>query len=462
MKDAELVGLVGIALSKLGVASEAERYLARALRTDPRRVAWRFALAEAYFQGNRLDEAVVEFDRVIAVDSSASLPVVSKAAVLERRGDYEAVRRLVGPHVDSDATGYAASILGLALAHDAEWAAVIDLLGPWVARPMVDARVRMSMCRTIARAHEHTGSIEAAFDAISEGNRLCAHPHTPEQFEAKIDDLIATYSPQNMAILARASNPDPRPVFIASMPRSGSTLVEQIIHAHPRGFGAGEITDLVELVHALPGRLRSLQEYPDCLGDWSAAHADAAQRWYLDRLATQDRSADRVVNKHLDNWMHLGLVRLALPGARVIHVTRDPMDNGFSIFMAAMNSFAYPWSTDLAHIGHAYRMHTRMMRHWHEVFGDDLLVVPYEQLIADPDRWIRRIIGFLGLDWDDACLAFHTAERDVHTLSYDQVRRPIYSSAVGRWRKYESLLAPLRSALADPSEDGSHHTSDRH
>lgn len=154
-----------------------------------------------------------------------------------------------------------------------------------------------------------------------------------------------------------------------------------------------------------------------------------------------------MVNKHLDNDLHLGLISLMLPGAKVIWCRRDPMDNGLSIFMAAMHTDVYPWSTDLTHIGHAIRMHDRLMEHWRDTLDIELLEIRYEDLVENPGRWSRKLIEFVGLEWDERCTEFHKAKRDVATLSYAQVTQPIYTSAVRRHERYAEHLGDLRRAL---------------
>jgi hypothetical protein len=142
------------------------------------------------------------------------------------------------------------------------------------------------------------------------------------------------------------------------------------------------------------------------------------------------------------------MIALLFPHARVIHCQRDPMDNCFSIYMAAMNPEAHPWATDLANLGLAYRQYERLMAHWKQTLDLEILDVQYEKVVTDPDTWIRRIIDFCGLPWDERCLRYYEAGRDVMNLSYDQVRRPIYKSADQRYRKYEAHLGPLEQALA--------------
>ena len=182
----------------------------------------------------------------------------------------------------------------------------------------------------------------------------------------------------------------------------------------------------------------------------TAQHADKLARQYLDDLKRFDRKATRIINKHIDNYMYLGFIELLLPGARIVHVTRDPLDNCFSIYMAQMSTSAYPWSTDLANIALVYKQYERLMTHWRDVLSIPMLDVKYEDLVADTEAWVRRIIDFLGLPWDEKCLRYWEAERTVMTLSYDQVNKPIYKSAVKRYEKYEAFIGPLREALGRP------------
>ena len=176
----------------------------------------------------------------------------------------------------------------------------------------------------------------------------------------------------------------------------------------------------------------------------------------VDRLAGQyiaavtrvGRRARRVVNKSLENYRHLGLIALLCPGARIIHCRRDPMDTCFSCFMGGIKPERLPWVAHLDHLGLAYRQYERLMRHWQSVLDLPVLEVVYEDVVDDLDGQVRRIIDFCGLDFDDRCLRFWESGRAVLTLSYAQVNRPIYRSAVARWRKYEQHLQPLRDALA--------------
>lgn len=446
-RDPMLLEIVGVSASKLGQLPAAEKHLRTAIALAPDRSTLHQALGETFHQDNRLDEAIAEYDRAAVLDPVAVHPIAGKAALLERRGDAEGAIEILRSAVRRDQTGHVASILGTALQSLGRHDETISLLAGYLDNENLDHRSRSSICRTIAKAYEKNDDYDAAFAALTRSNQLNARPFDRKAYTIKIDDLIATFSPHNMAMLARPTKTSDRPVFVACMPRSGSTLAEQVIHAHPKGHGAGEINDIVDMIGELTASLNSIQIYPDCLGDWTRRHADRLQKEYLASLRDHDHLATRVVNKHLENWLHLGMIALLFPGAKVVHTIREPMDNCFSIFMAAMHTDVYPWSTDLADIAFVYRQHERLMVHWRDTLDLDILETSYESFVADPEPAIRGIIGHVGLEWDERCLRFHESKRDVDTLSYDQVRRPVYNSAVGRWKRYESHLAPLAQAL---------------
>ena len=208
------------------------------------------------------------------------------------------------------------------------------------------------------------------------------------------------------------------------------------------------------MILELQGTIGSIQTYPACIADLTERNLDELSKSYLDVLKRIGRNAVRVTNKQLNNYDHLAMVSLLFPGARVIHIHRDPLDTCFSCFMAALNA---PWASDLRNMAFAYRQYQRVMQHWHEVLDLPILDVAYEDLVDDPDRWIRESIEFCGLEWDERCLRYYESDRNVLTMSYDQVRQPIYKSAVKRYEKYEAFLGPLREALASDDWIGDGH-----
>jgi len=230
------------------------------------------------------------------------------------------------------------------------------------------------------------------------------------------------------------------------MPRSGTTLVEQIIASHPRAFGAGELGDIGQIAQAMPRLLGLGGSYPGCLREASVAGMDAIAEKHLGRLGEMAPGALRVADKMPGNFQHLGLINLLFPGARVIHCTRHPMDTCFSIYATRLSP-QHPYANDLEDIAFYYGQYRRIMAHWRTVVDLPMLEVRYEDLVANQEARTRELIAFLGLEWDEACLRFHETKRVVTTASVDQVKRAMYDTSIGRWKRYERHLGPLRAAL---------------
>lgn len=241
------------------------------------------------------------------------------------------------------------------------------------------------------------------------------------------------------------------PIFIVGMPRSGTTLVEQILASHPNVFGGGELYDIPELVTSLPYRLREPQPYPESVASVDGPLAAELANEYLARLRrlisaspdTDETEIVRATDKMPTNAEHLGLIARLFPNSRIIHVRRDPRDVCVSCFK--QNLF-WPFC-DLQAAGHYHCQCERLMEHWRAVLAVPIEVIQYEQLVASPAEESRRLVEFCGLPWNDACLRIADSNRAIRTPSKSQVRQPIHQSSVGAWKRYEKFLGPLMEAL---------------
>ena len=250
-----------------------------------------------------------------------------------------------------------------------------------------------------------------------------------------------------MACRGGRGDPTQVPIFVLGLPRSGTTLVEQILASHPAIYGAGEVKHFARALDALQARDGIRAGDPEMIRYLSGHQLSRLGRDYADALATHAPSATRIVDKMPANMLHVGLIRLALPNARIIHVSRHPVDTCFSLFSTLFvegQLYAY----DLEELGRYHRAHQALRQHWREVLAPgSMLEVRYEDVVDDLEGQARRLIAHCGLAWNDACLSFQTAPRLVQTASASQVRQPIYRSSVGRWRSYEAQLGPLLDEL---------------
>lgn len=300
---------------------------------------------------------------------------------------------------------------------------------------------------------QRLGDNEASFAAYKRGNEAKKQQlaqngkgFNPASHTAYITRNMAVFSPAYLKQRQGWGAPGQAPVFVCGMPRSGTTLVEQIIASHPKAFGAGELKDISRVTVGLSEKWRGKLNYPECVSKVTEADAAAMGQSYLDAIAKLAPDAERVVDKMPANFINLGFIQTILPGARIIHTRRHPMDSCLSCYFQNFRESQF-FSYDLGHLAAYYREYERLMAYWLKTLSIPILEVQYEELVDNQEEMTREIIDFLDLDWDDACLNFHKTERLVQTASAWQVRQPINKKAVQRWRKYEPWLGDLREGL---------------
>lgn len=312
---------------------------------------------------------------------------------------------------------------------------------------------------TLGRLLDRAGSYDDAFLHFREANAIRNElsRNTNEEFNPTahsrlVDRIIACFTPEWIERHRGLGLDTEELVFVVGMPRSGSSLVEQILSHHPEAAGVGELRDLPRMLEALPRRLGTDDPYPDCLGQMDPAMFRRLGEEYLTRVHELAGPARRITDKMLVNFLHLGLIAVLFPRARVVHCRRDPLDTCVSCFMQIFRGLSF--TLDLENLGRYFKDYERVMAHWRTVQPLPMLEVVYEELVADVESGSRRLVEFCGLPWDERCLRFYENPRVVRTVSKLQVRQPVYTSALGRWRRYAAHLAPLRKALGLADDDG--------
>lgn len=483
-EDPETIRVMAHAAAGAGRHGEAETLLRRGLALAPDDVALRFDLASTLHKLDRPAEAV-DLLRPIAQSEPDHLNLHFLLAVLlERTGRYEEALAVcegllrqnpqdplvlvtlaslltTAGRTEESVRAYRDAIALKPRFGEAWWGLAnlkTDQLGESdvvalkaaVEHPYLTQDDAVKLHFALAKALEDAGDAEAAFDHYRQANELRLEDlsYDPAEITRFVDRAEALLTPAFFSARADHGADAPDPVFIVGLPRAGSTLVDQILSSHPEVEGTAELPDLL----AIARRLRTEAEaeggsYPDLLADLSAADCRALGEEYLARTRVRRRSDRRFfIDKTPNNWAHIGLIELILPEARIVDVRRHPLGcclSNYKQHFAEGQEFSY----SLDHLGRYYGDYVRLLRHFDQVLPGRVHRVVYEALVEDMEAEVRRLLHYLGLEFDPAVLRFHETERAVHTPSAEQVRRPINRRGMDNWQPFERFLDPLKASL---------------
>ncbi|MEM7229066.1 MAG: sulfotransferase [Planctomycetota bacterium] len=394
----------------------------------------------------RFDDAITAFQRANTLAPALAVASAGLATAYERRGDHDGARSVIEPYrAHAATTDRMDAVLTSILLHDRAHEEVVSHMTSRRQAPIDDGPARRQSIMNLGRALEKLARYDDAFAAFSDGNQILARQFDAGSFDAKCARLrdAASAMPEELV----SNETTDRLIFIVGMPRSGSTLIEQIIHAHPQAYGAGELPAMMRTLNQAPKHLGLTGTYPEIMPTLQQRHLDQLARQYVSALPASAANAARVVDKALPNFQHVPFILRLFPKATILHARRHPLDTCLSCFMHNLSPVQHAYTTSLESLGRYFEAYEELMAAWKTMSPDRIIDVQYEALVQDFDTEARRIVNTCGLAWDDACASFHTARRDVTTISYEQVRQPIYRSAIARHERYREHLAPLRSAL---------------
>lgn len=430
-RDPDLLAVLGVALTRAGRAREALPYLERSLEIRPVHPATILDLANAHRHLADTDKALELLDRALMYQPGYPAALHGKAMLLQTIGEHRQALDLIAPHATrshADArviTAYASLCRQLADPSDA-----VRALEPLLSLPDLPPAHERPARFEMGHALDALARYDEAFGHFRRANEL-----TPARPEGDPARLIDVWSADVLSRLPRAQDRSELPVLIVGMPRSGTSLCEQVVCRHPGAEGVGESRLLGQLAAAWP---------PPTL---SRARVDALGGEYLAMLrAVATPATTRVLDKMPGNTMTLGLASRIIPGARVVWRRRDPRDTVLSCYFQDFGA-NLTFTRDLESCARHLVAQDRLMRHWRDTLDLPILEDRYEEFVADPEASVRRLLDFLGLPFDAACLRFHESRRRMDTASMGQVRRPLFDTSVGRWRHYERWLSPTLRIL---------------
>ena len=394
----------------LNLIEEAEGYLQQILGIDPNHVEAHAKMSRLAVQKGRMDEAEAEARKALAIQPN-------------NPGAY-------------DILTYAKKFRS---ADDPDIAAMTNLYE----RSTPDSEDRQTICFALGKVLEQLKQYDRAFELFAEGNGI---RHKKSRYEAgtelaNMGRIMAAFIPESLS--HTSSEDDPTTIFIVGMPRCGSTLVEQILAAHPDVESRGECnffaSKALSSLHSDDNPLT-----PEQLAAFTPKTWDEVARNYLEHLKGNNSSALRITDKTLTNFRHVGAIHCALPMAKIVHVRRHPLDTCLSIFKHHLQGFMFDYGYDLSELGDYYSMYLKLMQHWRDVLPKGVMYeLDYENLIADQEKETRKLLEYCGLSWDEACLQFNKTKNAVRTASMAQVRRPIYADSQAAWKRYKKQLKPL-------------------
>ncbi len=441
-----LLGQVYLEQSRL---AEAETAIQRCLKIEPRDAQSWIALACIYSRLMRPEAALAAYQRAECIDPKLKLVHLSIGHLfkaLGRRTECERVyHECIAQEPESGEAYWSLADLKDYVFSEPEIAAMQAL----AAAPGDEPNAAL-LHFSLGRAYEQKDHVERAFTHYATANRLrrAQKPFDYDAFDLKCRRVIASLDKDFFAANQGSGDPDDSPIFIVGLPRSGSTLIEQILASHSRVEGTMELPNILNYVREFEHLDSQGDAYPESLRGAPRAVFEALGRRYLAETRPLRTGRARFIDKLPNNFSHIGLIHAILPNATIIDVRRHPMDACFSCFkqyFASGQSFSY----DLSGLGRYYRQYLAVMDHWDAVLPGKVLHLSYEELIRAPEPMIRRLLAHCGLPFEETCLRFHETKRAVRTASSEQVRKPLYASGVGHWRRYEHELQPLRLSLGD-------------
>jgi tetratricopeptide (TPR) repeat protein len=445
--DSQAHAALGNMLCWLDRPEDAISHYAKAVGADRLCVEAHSGLGYAAYLLGHSEEAIRHYRRALAIRPDDAEALGRMGEALQSLGRFTQASSAFAAAVEKS-PNKAGAYWNLAnskrfLPDDSHLAAMQEL----VRKPdTLTADERVDLHFSLGKAFADLGDRRESFQHLLWGNSIKRSQIVYDEATTlgRLDRIGATFTSAMMQERFEQGNPSETPVFIVGMPRSGTTLVEQILASHPNVYGAGELRVMANLAEAISNGEGA--SFPDSVTVLPTNQFYQLGTQYLHAIKRRAATAARITDKMPANFALLGLINLALPNARIIHVRRDIRDTAvscFSILFARGHEFTY----DLEELGRYCRAYLNLMDHWHNVMPGVILEVEYEKVVADLDGEARRIVAHCKLDWNDACLTFYRTERPIRTASATQVRRPIYQDSIGRWRHYQNQLQPLLRAL---------------
>jgi tetratricopeptide (TPR) repeat protein len=431
--------------------AEAHSLWKKALAIDPGSLEAAMNLAESYQQAGQIGQAISCYRQIMADHPGLVQAQYLLANLLKAQGKFEQAaacyQQIMAQQPDYTQAHFTYSgVHEYRDREDPHIGAMLDLYR----HDELPTEKKIQLAFALAKAFEDLEDYPQAFEYLSTGNRLkyAAFNYTIDSDAELVQNIIETFSADALSRLRVDGETSKRPIFILGMPRSGTSLVEKILASHSTVYGAGEL----DYVYALGARLflqESLHYQFAPLASYPPGVFAQLGKAYLQKINLLNDQASRITDKLPFNMMMIGLIRIALPNAKIIHCVRDARDTCLSIYRQNFATGNYRFAYDLRTVGQFHKLYRNLMKHWHNVFPGVIYDIAYESLTRDPERAIRQLLEACDLEWEAGCVDFYNSPGIVRTASFYQVRQPMYTRSVGLWEKYSEFLQPLLEVLQE-------------
>ena len=480
----EALNNLSLALRASGDLDGAINLLEKAVASNPSTIKLRYSLAETYDEDcqftkslqtyqntlelepdnavtlsrigsillnlGRIDAALDHYQRALHLDPGNTDFRLGLIDIYESTGNYADACYHLLPLIENKPVPLKIALKFASLCrHLDRCAEAIDILTTHLEDAGLPQEYRRQLHFALGKLFDSAKDYDRAFRHVQQANALVNYKYDDLRFSLLIQSLTKAFSAGRMSVLPRgtARPSSPQPVFIVGMPRSGTSLVEHIIATHSSVFGAGELDTIPRMVAGLASKLGSKLPYPQCISLLRKEILDQLNEHYREITGKLSDKIPRVItDKMPENFLHLGLIEMIFPDAKIIHCTRDALDTCLSCYFQEFRG-THHYAYSLTDLGAYYLQYQRVMEHWNQTLTIPVFQVRYEEMVRSTEAVSRALVDFLGLDWEEQCLQFYNSGRFVNTASQHQVNRPIYTDSAGRWRNYATYLEPLKSVL---------------
>jgi tetratricopeptide (TPR) repeat protein len=440
---------LGLALKEQSRIEEAIECFRQATKLEPKNVKAHYQLAQILSPAALSDEAIKSYQQILELRPKHAGALLGLGHVLKTMGRQEeaieSYRKCIAAKPDRGEVYWSLANLKTYRLSDDDIAEMQVRIGTG---ELTDES-HVNFLFALAKAHDDRGDFDQAWQYYVEGNakrRMLEH-YDPVRFEMQNDALIDVFDKDFLEANTGLGNPDPAPIFIIGLPRSGSTLLEQILASHSMVEGTAELPYIRRVEHSLSKNRVDGVNYPGAVKELREPNFKSLGQDYLDAAQMhRTEGKPRFIDKMPNNFPGVGLIHLILPNAKIIDARRYPLDSCLSNFRQLYGQ-GQPFTYDLTDIGEYFLEYQRMMDHWHDVLPGRALTMQYEDVVTDFENQVRRLLDYCELPWEDACLRYHETDRPVRTASSEQVRQPVYTKSVHFWRNHESRLGELIDVL---------------